>query len=81
MDTASIILLVCGLYAGCGAVFATAFVCVGVSAVDHHAAGAPWSFRVLIWPGALALWPWMLRKWLAARHVEGSSQTGTETHA
>ena len=69
MDSASIILVALGAYAVSGALFATAFVAAGASKIDHAAAGAPWSFRVLIWPGAMALWPWMLRKWLAARRT------------
>ena len=36
-----------------GAVFGVAFVS---GPREHAAAGAPWSFRLLIWPGAAALW-------------------------
>jgi hypothetical protein len=54
-------------YLALGAVFATAFAARGANAIDSSAAGAPWGFRLLIIPGAAALWPIMLRKWIAAR--------------
>jgi hypothetical protein len=66
MSAAEIILLVAGIYTGIGAVFGVAFVVAGAARVDHAAAGAPWSFRLLIWPGAAALWPLMLAKWIRA---------------
>ena len=67
MSIVQITLLIAGAYVVTGAVFASAFVTLGVSRLDHAASGAPWSFRVLIWPGVAALWPVMLSKWLAAR--------------
>jgi hypothetical protein len=66
MDWAGAILVLGALYAGTGFVFGLAFVAVGVQRVDHSAAGAPWSFRLVILPGAAALWPLMLIKWIRA---------------
>ena len=45
-----------------------AFVIAGVSVVDPAAAGrgAPWSFRLMILPGAAVLWPIVLVKWVRA---------------
>ncbi len=63
---AEIVVFVVAVYALVGAVFACAFVTVGVRRVDASAAGAPWLFRVLIWPGTAALWPVMLAIWLRA---------------
>ncbi|MFM9996867.1 MAG: hypothetical protein ACKVU4_13830 [Phycisphaerales bacterium] len=63
---ASVIVGAALLYAGLGLIFAVAFVTRGVARVDHAAAGAPWPFRLLILPGVAALWPLMLRRWLAA---------------
>lgn len=60
MDLAEVILLAAGVYATVGAVFGLLFVTAWVGTVDHAAVGAPWSFRVLIWPGVAALWPLML---------------------
>ena len=50
-------------YAACGALFATAFVPFGVDRVD--ATAKTLGFRLLIVPGAVALWPLMLSRWIA----------------
>jgi hypothetical protein len=63
MGIAEVILWILAAYAGIGVVFAFAFVTRGVGRIDHAAAGAPWSFRVLIFPGAAVLWPLLLAKW------------------
>ncbi len=68
---ANTILAVVGMYLAAGLVFATAFVARGVQRVDHAADGAPWTFRLLILPGVTALWPLLLRRWMAA--VRGKS--------
>lgn len=51
-------------YAACGVLFAIAFVMKGVERVDSQAHGAPLGFRLLILPGAAALWPLLLRRWM-----------------
>ena len=50
------------LYAAVGAATALAFVTFGVTRVQ----GAPMSLgaRILILPGAAALWPYVLTRWL-----------------
>ena len=53
-------------YALVGAVFALVFVIRGVEQVDFQARGASVGFRFLILPGALALWPFLLKRWLRA---------------
>jgi hypothetical protein len=50
-------------YAVCGAVFALAFVILGVQRIDSSAHGSGWGFRVLIFPGVAALWPLLLHRW------------------
>ena len=52
------------IYAAIGAVTALAFVSLGVTRVQP----APVSFaaRILILPGAAALWPYVLVRWLKA---------------
>jgi len=57
---------VCGLalYAALGFAFALAFAAEGAAALDPNARGASLGFRVLIVPGAAALWPFLLRRWL-----------------
>ncbi len=57
-------------YALLGAVFAAAFIVRGIERVDPTAHGAPWSFRLLILPGAMALWPLLLSRWRRAPKSE-----------
>jgi hypothetical protein len=45
-------------------IFAILFVCFGAGRIDASAKGAPIFFRLLILPGAAALWPVLLRRWL-----------------
>jgi len=46
-----------------GFFFALAFVTKGVGRIDPGAHGAPWTFRVLIFPATVALWPLLARRW------------------
>lgn len=59
-------LLLVGLYLVIGVVFAVAFAWRGASAIDVAAAGSTWGFRIIIMPGAAALWPWLLRRWISS---------------
>ncbi len=52
------------VYVAIGLVFALLFVGVGVDKLDPAAKGAPLAFRLLIIPGAAALWPVLLRRWV-----------------
>ena len=52
------------VYAVAGLMFSVAFVSFGVQRVDAAARGAGAGFRLLILPGAAALWPLLLRKWM-----------------
>jgi hypothetical protein len=76
MAMADVILFAAAAYALIGAAFGALFVTVGVGRVDHAAIGAPWSFRLLILPGAAALWPFMLLMWM---HAPRSSPDGEHT--
>jgi len=71
-----IALALLGLYLLVGLVFAIAFVTKGVRRVDGAAEGSPWSFRLLILPGAAALWPVLLRRWLASGHAGDGAEGG-----
>ena len=59
-------LLVNGLavYGLAGAVFAVAFVMMGIQRVDSVAEHAPLGFRLIVLPGVAALWPLLLVRWL-----------------
>lgn len=53
-------------YAAIGFLFALAFVSRGVQRVDQQASGTGFAFRCLIFPGSIAFWPLLLRRWLHA---------------
>lgn len=65
---AAIFLILLGSYLACGLVFAVAFVCFGAGRIDPHAAHGTWGFRLLVIPGAAALWPLLLCRWLRGVH-------------
>jgi hypothetical protein len=54
------------LYAAIGAVIAVAFVTFGVTRVLPGPVSMTPGARVLILPGAAALWPYVLLRWLRA---------------
>ena len=63
-------MIVAGVLAGyalVGAVFAVAFVLRGIGRVDPVARGSGVGFRLVVVPGAAALWPVLLRKWMEAK--------------
>jgi membrane protein implicated in regulation of membrane protease activity len=57
-------LIILGLYLAGGFLFAVPFVFIGVQKIDPRAAHGSWGFRLLIFSGAAALWPLLLRRWL-----------------
>ena len=61
----ALLLNVLALYAAVGVLTALAFVCVGVTRVQPAAVSL--GARILILPGAAALWPYVLARWLRAR--------------
>ena len=58
-----------GLYALAGIATAIAFVSFGVTRVLPDPAPVSLGARILILPGAFALWPYVLTRWLMARGV------------
>jgi hypothetical protein len=67
MDTAAVILLVIALYGVAGIVLAIAFVSYGVTRVLPTAVTVTLGARLLLLPGAAALWPLVLHRWIGAR--------------
>ncbi len=65
---AAILLVALGVYLVVGLAFAVPFAWVGVGRIDSHAAHGSWGFRLLIVPGAMALWPLLLQRWLSGVH-------------
>ena len=55
------------LYAAAGAVTALAFVSFGITQVLPHPMPATLGARVLLLPGSIALWPYILLRWRKAR--------------
>jgi len=51
------------LYVALGVVFAVVFVWVGVTRIASQAVGTGLGFRILIFPGSVAFWPLLLRRW------------------
>jgi hypothetical protein len=64
MATVEWTLFVLTAYLAVGLAFGLAFLWRGVAAVDPAADGMPLLVRGLILPGAVALWPWLLLRWL-----------------
>ena len=58
------LLVVLGAYLAVGACFAVAFAVWGAQTIDPAGKGMSISTRLLILPGATALWPLLLKKWL-----------------
>jgi hypothetical protein len=67
MTVGSAILYGLALYAAAGAVTALAFVSFGISQVVHPPMPATLGARILLLPGAFALWPYILIRWRKAR--------------
>ena len=61
------ILCLLALYAAAGVVTALAFVSVGIGQVLHPPLPATLGARILLLPGAFALWPYILIRWRRAR--------------
>ena len=64
MEAVEIIVNVFYLYLLVGVIFAVLFLWRGVALLDDAAKGISWTTRALLFPGSLALWPVLLRKWI-----------------
>ena len=53
-------------YALTGGTFSVVFVLFGIHRVDPVAERSPIGFRLIVIPGAAALWPLLLTRWLRA---------------
>ena len=56
-------------YAALGVAFGLAFVTVGVKRIDSQAIGSSVGFRVLIFPGSVAFWPLLFRRWISRKEA------------
>lgn len=64
------LLLGLALYGAIGVAFAVPFLWWGASRIDPAAARGTVPFRVLILPGVVAFWPFLLLRWLRAPSEE-----------
>jgi hypothetical protein len=71
IELIGLILNAAALYAAAGAVFALAFLALGLPRIDNGAKGAGVMFRLLILPGLIALWPLMMIRWLSGGQPHG----------
>jgi hypothetical protein len=74
-STALALARVVEIYLALGLVFGIAFARSGVTVIDPNAQASTRGFRVLILPGAIALWPVLLRRWIAVRAAESPRPT------
>jgi hypothetical protein len=54
-------------YIALGIVFAVPFLTLGIGRVDPAAARGTVGFRIIVFPGAVALWPLLARRWYSRR--------------
>ncbi len=67
-----VLLYALGLYALLGIVIAVAFVSFGVTQVLPYSMSL--GARILVLPGAAALWPYVLVRWLTSRRPAKATQ-------
>ena len=65
MTAIIVVLVLIGVYAVIGVIFAVAFVAAGLTRIDDAAKSSTLAFKLLIFPGAAALWPVLLIRWLS----------------
>jgi len=59
----SLLLWLSGLYLLLGLISGVLFVGFGIGRVDPAARGTSIGFRLLVLPGSIALWPFVVAKW------------------
>ena len=69
-----------GGYLVSGLVFAIPFIWSGAARIDPHAARGTWGFRILIVPGAILLWPLLLRRWLRENRRQPGNRDNPVAH-
>ena len=56
-----------GAYLSIGLVVGISFVIAGIGQVDAAAKDTPWTFKLVVLPGVVALWPFVAARWVGAR--------------
>lgn len=68
MAIAQWILFAGSMYLTIGIAFAAVFAATGVKRIDRTAHGSTLGFRIVIVPGAMALWPLLLLRWMGGEN-------------
>jgi hypothetical protein len=66
----SIILTIIAVYLVAGFLFSILFILKGVTKIDEGAHGATWGFRIIIIPGTIVFWPFLLKRWINATKMK-----------
>lgn len=61
---ANIFLWTAGIYLFLGVLFVFPFQIKGIFELDENAKGGSIGFRIIIIPGIIMLWPFLLKKWI-----------------
>lgn len=69
VDVVRGVLFAVATYLVIGSIVAVPFVLFGIGRIDPSARGAPLTFRALVFPGVVAMWPLILRRWVSSRRV------------
>ena len=78
MKTIELLINLFYLYLFFGVVFAVMFLWRGAAKIDEAARGISWKTRALLFPGSVALWPVLWRKWRhAARQMKQPTTSET----
>jgi hypothetical protein len=59
----NIILVMTAAYLGAGLIFSVPFLLKGVTKIDEGTEKSGWGFRIIIIPGTVVFWPYLLKKW------------------
>lgn len=70
LNIAAVLAATAAVYGTVGLGFALLFLSRGLGRTDPAAADSPWSFRLVLLPSVAALWPVVLRLWLAAERAD-----------
>ena len=68
MDITTILLYMVGTYLILGFIFTVPFLAKGIMKIDESAKNASIGFRIIIIPGVVVFWIFLLRKWIKANN-------------
>jgi hypothetical protein len=64
----NILLVMVVAYLGGGLIFSVPFILKGVTKIDEGAENSGWGFRIIIIPGTIVFWPYLLKRWRKAKN-------------